>query len=95
MAIPGFHGNGPDHLELTPEQDTVVRAVFVPKRYRISVETDSHLVERGTVEIEGHPGADAVMAEYGSTVTIKRTRTRAFVSPIGRMTNARSIPSSS
>ena len=39
-----------------------MRAVFVPKRYRISVETDSHLVERGIVEIEGHPGADAVMA---------------------------------
>ena len=71
-------GTDPDHLELTPEQDTVVRAVFVPKRYCISVETDSLLVERGTVEIEGHPGADAVMAEYGSTVTIKATPNEGF-----------------
>ena len=71
-------GTDPDHLELTPEQDTVVRAVFVPNRYRISVETDSHLVERGTVEIEGHPGADAVMVEYGSTVTIKATPNEGF-----------------
>lgn len=71
-------GTDPDHLELTPEQDTVVRAVFVPKRYRISVETDSLLVERGTVEIEGHPGADAVMAEYGSTVTIKANPNEGF-----------------
>ena len=71
-------GTDPDHLELTPEQDTMVRAVFVPKRYRISVETDSHLVERGTVEIEGHPGADAVMAEYGSTVTIKANPNEGF-----------------
>lgn len=71
-------GTDPDHLELTPEQDTVVRAVFVPKRYRISVETDSHLVERGSVEIEGHPGADAVLAEYGSTVTIKATPNEGF-----------------
>lgn len=46
-------GTDPDHLELTPEQDTVVRAVFVPKRYRISVETDSHLVERGIVTCNG------------------------------------------
>lgn len=71
-------GTDPSHLELTPEQDTVVRAVFVPKRYRISVETDSHLVERGTVEIEGHPGADAVMVEYGSTVTIKANPNEGF-----------------
>lgn len=71
-------GTDPDHLELTPEQDTVVRAVFVPKRYRIIVETDSHLVERGIVEIEGHPGADAVMAEYGSTVTIKANPNEGF-----------------
>lgn len=71
-------GTDPDHLELTPEQDTVVRAVFVPKRYRISVETDSHLVERGTVEIEGHSGADAVMVEYGSTVTIKANPNEGF-----------------
>ena len=71
-------GTDPDHLELTPEQDTVVRAVFVPKRYRISAETDSHLVERGTVEIEGHPGADAVMVEYGSTVTIKAKPNEGF-----------------
>lgn len=71
-------GTDPDHLELTPEQDTVVRAVFVPKRYRISVETDSHLVERGTVEIEGHPGADAVIVEYGSTVTIKANPNEGF-----------------
>lgn len=71
-------GTDPDHLELTPEQDTVVRAGFVPKRYRISVETDSHLVERGTVEIEGHPGADAVMVEYGSTVTIKAKPNEGF-----------------
>ena len=71
-------GTDPDHLEFTPEQDTVVRAVFVPKRYRISVETDSHLVERGSVEIEGHPGADAVLAEYGSTVTIKATPNEGF-----------------
>lgn len=71
-------GTDPDHLELTPEQDTVVRAVFVPKRYRISVETDSRLVERGTVEIEGHSGADAVMVEYGSTVTIKANPNEGF-----------------
>lgn len=71
-------GTDPDHLEFTPEQDTVVRAVFVPKRYRISVETDSHLVERGSVEIEGHPGADSVLAEYGSTVTIKATPNEGF-----------------
>lgn len=71
-------GTDPDHLELTPEQDTVVRAVFDPKRYRISAEIDSHLVERGTVEIEGHPGADAVMAEYGSTVTIKANPNEGF-----------------
>ena len=71
-------GTDPDHLELTPEQDTMVRAVFVPKRYRISVETDSRLVERGTVEIEGHPGADAVMVEYGSTVTIKANPNEGF-----------------
>ena len=56
----------------------MVRAVFVPKRYRISVETDSRLVERGTVEIEGHPGADAVMVEYGSTVTIKANPNEGF-----------------
>lgn len=55
-----------------------MRAVFVPKRYRISVETDSRLVERGTVEIEGHPGADAVMVEYGSTVTIKANPNEGF-----------------
>lgn len=71
-------GTDPDHLELTPEQDTMVRAVFVPKRYRISVETDSHLVERGTVEIEGHPGADAVLVEYGNTVTIKANPNEGF-----------------
>ena len=71
-------GPDPDHLELTPEQDTMVRAVFVPKRYRISVETDSHLVERGTVEIEGHPGADAVMVEYGSAVTIEAKPNEGF-----------------
>lgn len=71
-------GTDPDHLELTPEQDTMVRTVFVPKRYRISVETDSRLVERGTVEIEGHPGADAVMVEYGSTVTIKANPNEGF-----------------
>ena len=71
-------GTDPDHLEFTPEQDTVVRAVFVPKRYRISVETDSHLVERGSVEIEGHPGANAVLVEYGSTVTIKATPNEGF-----------------
>lgn len=71
-------GTDPNHLELTPEQDTMVRAVFVPKRYRISVETDSHLVERGTVEIEGYPGADAVMVEYGSTVTIKAKPNEGF-----------------
>ena len=71
-------GTDPSHLELTPEQDTVVRAVFVPNRYRISVETDSLLVERGTVEIEGHPGADTVMAEYGSTVTIKANPNEGF-----------------
>lgn len=71
-------GTDPSHLELTPEQDTMVRAVFVPNRYRISVETDSLLVERGTVEIEGHPGADAVMAEYGSTVTIKANPNEGF-----------------
>ena len=70
MAIPGFpYGNGSSHLEAHPEQDTVVRAVFVPNHYRTSVETDSLLVERGTVEIEAS-GADAVMANAG-TVTIK------------------------
>lgn len=71
-------GTDSSHLELIPEQDTVVRAVFVPNRYRISVETDSLLVERGTVEIEGHPGADTVMAEYGSTVTIKANPNEGF-----------------
>ena len=71
-------GTDPDHLEFTPEQDTVVRAVFAAKRYRISVETYSHVPERGTVEIVGHPGADAVLAEYGSTVTIKANPNEGF-----------------
>lgn len=65
-------GTDPDHLELTPEQDTVVRAVFVPKRYRISVETDSHLVERGTVTcngIEVTPATDSF--SLGQTLHLK------------------------
>ncbi len=55
-----------------------MRAVFVPKRYRISVETDSHLVERGIVEIEGIPARTRSWREYGSTVTIKAKPNEGF-----------------
>lgn len=72
-------GIDPAHLEFVPEGDTTIRAVYIPHRYTIGVKTKSHLVERGTVAIEGYPaGTDKVLAGYGESVTIKATPCEGF-----------------
>ena len=65
-------GTDPTHLEVVPEQDTTVRAVYIPHRYTIKVDTKEYQIKRGTVEIEGYPeGTTAALVAYGSTVTLK------------------------
>ena len=72
-------GTDPTHLEVTPEQDMTVRAVYIPHRYAIKVETKDYQIKRGSVEIEGYPaGTTAALVGYGSTVTLRATPEEGF-----------------
>ena len=65
-------GTDPSHLEFTPEDgETTIRAVFRAKEYTITATARKIFKERGTVEIEGHAGADSVTVGWGDTVTLK------------------------
>ena len=69
-------GTDESHLEFVPEGDTVVRAVYVAKKYEVGVKIDGLLPginPHGEVEIVGYPGMDSVELPYGRHVTIKAT----------------------
>lgn len=67
-------GTDESHLEFVPDGDTVVRAVYVAKKYEVGVKIDGLLPginPHGEVEIAGYPGMDSVELPYGRHVTIK------------------------
>ena len=65
-------GTDPSYLEFYPEDaECTVRAVFEENTYTVTAKAKKTFVERGTVEIEGHPGASSVTCGYGDTVTLK------------------------
>ena len=69
-------GTDEAHLEFVPDGDTVVRAVYVAKKYEVGVKIDGLLPginPRGEVEIVGYPGMGSVELSYGRHVTIKAT----------------------
>ena len=65
-------GTDPSYLEFYPEDvECTVRAVFEENTYTVTAKAKKTFVERGTVEIEGHPGAFSVTCGYGDTVMLK------------------------
>lgn len=67
-------GADESHLEFVPDGDTVIRAVYVAKKYEIGVRIDGLLPginPHGEVEIVGYPGMGSVELPYGRHVTIK------------------------
>lgn len=69
-------GTDEAHLEFVPDGDTVVRAVYVAKKYEVGVKIDGLLPginSHGEVEIVGYPGMGSVELPYGRHVTIKAT----------------------
>ncbi len=65
-------GTDPSYLEFYPEDaECTVRAVFEENIYTVTAKAKKTFVERGTVEIEGHPGASSVTCGYGDTVMLK------------------------
>ena len=65
-------GTDPSYLEFYPEDaECTVRAVFEENTYTVVAKAKKTFVERGTVEIEGHPGASSVTCGYGDTVMLK------------------------
>ena len=65
-------GTDPSYLEFYPEDvECTVRAVFEENSYTVTAKAKKTFVERGTVEIEGHPGASSVTCGYGDTVMLK------------------------
>ena len=65
-------GTDPSYLEFYPEDaECTVRAVFEENTYTVAAKAKKTFVERGTVEIEGHPGASSVTCGYGDTVMLK------------------------
>ena len=65
-------GTDPSYLEFYPEDaECTVRAVFEENTYTVTAKAKKTFVERGTVEIEGHPGASSVTCGYGDTVILK------------------------
>ena len=65
-------GTDPSYLEFYPEDvECTVRAVFEENTYTVTSKAKKTFVERGTVEIEGHPGASSVTCGYGDTVMLK------------------------
>lgn len=69
-------GTDEAHLEFVPDGDTVVRAVYVAKKYEVGVKIDGLLPginPHGEVEIMGYPGMGSVELPYGRHVTIKAT----------------------
>ena len=65
-------GTDPSYLEFYPEDvECTVRAVFEENTYTVTAKAKKTFVERGTVEIEGHPGASSVTCGYGDTVVLK------------------------
>lgn len=67
-------GTDESHLEFVPDGDTVVRAVYVAKKYEVGVKIDGLLPginPHGEVEIAGYPGMDSVELPYGRHITIK------------------------
>lgn len=65
-------GTDPSYLEFYPEDvEYTVRAVFEENTYTVTAKAKKTFVERGTVEIEGHPGASSVTCGYGDTVMLK------------------------
>ena len=65
-------GTDPSYLEFYPEDvECTVRAVFEENTYTVTAKAKKTFVERGTVEIEGHPGASSVSCGYGDTVMLK------------------------
>ena len=65
-------GTDPSYLEFYPEDvECTVRAVFEENAYTVTAKAKKTFVERGTVEIEGHPGASSVTCGYGDTVMLK------------------------
>ena len=69
-------GTDESHLELIPDGDTLVRAVYVVKKCEIGVEIGGFLPginPHGEVEIMGYPGMSSIEVPYGRHVTIKAT----------------------
>lgn len=65
-------GTDLSYLEFYPEDvECTVRAVFEENTYTVTAKAKKTFVERGTVEIEGHPGASSVTCGYGDTVMLK------------------------
>ena len=65
-------GTDPSYLEFYPDDvECTVRAVFEENTYTVTAKAKKTFVERGTVEIEGHPGASSVTCGYGDTVMLK------------------------
>ena len=65
-------GTDSSYLEFYPEDvECTVRAVFEENTYTVTAKAKKTFVERGTVEIEGHPGASSVTCGYGDTVMLK------------------------
>ena len=65
-------GTDPSYLEFYPEDvECTVRAVFEENTYTVEAKAKKTFVERGTVEIEGHPGASSVTCGCGDTVILK------------------------
>ena len=65
-------GTDPSYLEFYPEDvECTVRAVFEENAYTVTAKAKKTFVERGTVEIEGHPGVSSVTCGYGDTVMLK------------------------
>ena len=65
-------GTDPSYLEFYPEDaECTVRSVFEENTYTVTAKAKKTFVERGTVEIEGHPGASSVTCGYGDTVMLK------------------------
>lgn len=65
-------GTDPSYLEFYPEDvECTVRAVFEENTYTVTAKAKKTFVERGTVEIEGHPGVSSVTCGYGDTVMLK------------------------
>ena len=65
-------GTDPSYLEFYPEDaECTVRAVFEKNTYTVTAKAKKTFVERGAVEIEGHPGASSVTCGYGDTVMLK------------------------